>query len=261
MSRAVSLRLVLFASLLFTADSSSAGEPFPRIVETANFLVNGPTSEIGELVGQRAEQFRREIALAWLGTEIPTSEHVNLIYVNIDPSRSIGRTIVSRKNRGHYVRLTGPLEDVSEYMVAHEVAHTVIAAKYGLEFPAWANEGIASVYDEPARCQIREGIERDFVANNSWPQIADVMAEPIRSQSQYTVAASLTQLLVTQNSRTQFIAFVEAGQGHGWDAALRDHYDISGVGELQLLWQRWVFNQVSNRERRSVAMSSQRSAY
>src|SRR5262249_56627697 len=54
-------------AVLLAAVLSSLGAPYP----TTNFLVEAPTAQIAQQVGQWAEHYRREKAIQWLGAEMP----------------------------------------------------------------------------------------------------------------------------------------------------------------------------------------------
>lgn len=247
MTLRIAATVFIGAATVLGSQAAHARENYPDTARTANFLVDAPSTSVAKLVAQRAEELRRKIAVTWFGSELPKSEHVNLVYVEVDEGRSVGRTFVSPVNDGHFVSLVGPIEEVSEHMLAHEVTHTVIAARYGLDFPAWANEGIASIYDDRECYLIREGIERDFVLERIWPNLAEVLARPIRSQTEYTVAASLTQFFLARGSRSQFMQFSELGLSRGWDVALHQCYAIRDVAQLQDAWQAWITDVVIDR--------------
>jgi len=57
-------RLIFFFAAAFT----SAGAKY----RTPNFEVDAPTRQIAEQVGKAAERCRKEIAIDWLGKEMPT---------------------------------------------------------------------------------------------------------------------------------------------------------------------------------------------
>ncbi|MCY2968229.1 MAG: hypothetical protein NT069_32135, partial [Planctomycetota bacterium] len=56
---------VMFWGLLVSANCPAAE------YTTRNFRVNAPTDEIAKKVGETAEFFRKEIAIEWLGRELP----------------------------------------------------------------------------------------------------------------------------------------------------------------------------------------------
>jgi hypothetical protein len=66
------------------------------------------------------------------------------------------------------------------------------------------------------------------------------MTSSIRSQRQYTAAASLTQFFLARGGRDTFLQFVEDGGLLGWEYALQTHYRIRNIQELQVGWEQWA---------------------
>src|SRR6185295_18569994 len=95
-------------------------------------------------------------------------------------------------------------------------------------------EGIASQYDDPVR---RARTPARPV------QLARLLASksiPARDQDTYAAATSLVEFLLTKGSKQKVVEFAMAGKAHGWDAALRQHYRIESVSELEHAWQAWT---------------------
>ncbi len=53
----------------------------------------------------------------------------------------------------------------------------------------------------------------------------------------YGQSASVTVLLVSRGTPSQFVRFVKAATKSGYDRALRDEYSIAGVAQLEQLWK------------------------
>ena len=53
--------------VLVAAALSSLGAGY----RTANFVVEAPTQQMSEQIGKAAEKYRRELAIEWLGKEMP----------------------------------------------------------------------------------------------------------------------------------------------------------------------------------------------
>jgi hypothetical protein len=53
----------------------------------------------------------------------------------------------------------------------------------------------------------------------------------------YAQSASLTAFLVNRGSPSQFVRFVKQATYCGYDRALREAYNIEGIGELEKLWR------------------------
>ena len=132
--------------------------------------------------------------------------------------------------------------------LAHEMAHVVLATRFPHpnRLPAWLEEGIASRYDDEDRQKTRQAQITYFVETGHWPSVDSLFtAANIAAQDKelYTVAASLTEFLLSRNSDKQMLLeFGQYGNTAGWDAALQKYYGIRDVVQLQGRWQRWVTN-------------------
>src|SRR5437762_11489495 len=58
--------LVVAAAIL----SAGAGRPYVS-VRSQHFIVSAPTQQLANEICQTAEQFRRDLAIEWLGRELP----------------------------------------------------------------------------------------------------------------------------------------------------------------------------------------------
>ena len=71
-------------------------------------------------------------------------------------------------------------------------------------------------------------------------------------QLSYAVSASLTQFLLSLDSKPTFVRFTVEGKAKGWDTALSRYYGIRNVRELQARWQNWTQGQTSLRTVKTV---------
>lgn len=237
----------LLLSIPWVARAVSPGAVSPDgargSARSANFLVHAPSDALAQEVVQRAERLRREIAFDWLGAELPQAAKLSLIHIKIDAQQSVGRTLPTQGSGGNLVWITSSEEAATGALLSHEILHTVVADRFGRDFPAWANEGLASRYDSRKRQRTRDRILRDAMLERLWPNLAEVMEGEVRTQLEYTAAASLTQFLLERGTPAQFLQFSEAGKLQGWSVALESYYAIAGTRQLQQQWQRWVVQQ------------------
>ncbi|HVJ67211.1 MAG TPA: hypothetical protein VM510_04460, partial [Caulifigura sp.] len=63
--------LALVAIVASSASQAVAQQPASPAYRTANFVVNAPTQEIAQKVGDCAEYWREELAIDWLGKKLP----------------------------------------------------------------------------------------------------------------------------------------------------------------------------------------------
>src|SRR5688572_3051037 len=73
--------------------------------ETPNFTVVAESPLRGAEVGQLAEGYRREIALEWLGRELPAASERTLVQVRLSAGPSQARTLVSPAGEDHHIAI------------------------------------------------------------------------------------------------------------------------------------------------------------
>ena len=244
--------------------SGAASAPAASIASSTHFTVLAPNQRLADTVVQRAETLHLRIGAAWLGRTLPATRTTlpratTTIYLEIDEERSFARTLVDAPEGGHLVWLVGSQEAITGHLLEHELAHVVLASRFGDSMPIWANEGIASRYDNQRRKTIRQQKLAGFVAMDSWPHLDRLLVGEIRQQWQYAAAVSLTDYLVERGGRTKFIQFV-ADSTDNIDTALAAHYGIRSLSQLQHQWQQAVREQVSGQQRPTVIATAREAA-
>jgi hypothetical protein len=243
------IRLAAILAALLPATVHAYGYAFSE-----NFIVSTPDSvsrttdqELAKQVLHRAEAFRREIALQWLGAELPKGAGQTSISVVLSASEDSGLTWAKdRPDRTlHSVYLRTSTENAVACTLHHEIVHVVLAtfAPYPNRLPSWLEEGIASRYDDDTRRAAREQMRRTWVRSGQIPRLAELLENPdILSvdESAYASATSLVSFLLTKGNERTLLRFAADGQRYGWEAALRAHYRINGHAELQTQWQAWL---------------------
>ncbi len=197
-----------------------------------------------------AEQWRSVIAQEWLGKELPPGVGQTTVNVSHSATRDAGLTWAKddARRRFHTLYMSTSPERALGSTLAHEMAHVVLATRFPHpnRLPAWLEEGIASRYDDEDRQKTRQAQITYFVETGHWPSVDSLFtAANIAAQDKelYTVAASLTEFLLSRNSDKQMLLeFGQYGNTAGWDAALQKYYGIRDVVQLQGRWQRWVTN-------------------
>ena len=196
----------------------------------------------------KSEQYRSEIAGELFGKSLPRDG--TKVTINLDSEGKSSQLTWARdipQRTGHTVYLNGKPGLELDHLLKHETAHTVLATQYPLDkrLDGWIEEGLASRYDDAGRQHIRADILNDFKAGKTNLNVGLLLTRDgnIHSSDQktYAVATSLTDYLTTRAGGMQkFLQFAEAGRDKGWDNALRTHYNINGVADLQREWQNWL---------------------
>jgi hypothetical protein len=206
---------------------------------------------------RQADDYRKDIALEWLGEELPPS--VGRTVINISFSETDDRGLTWAKDHPdrqfHNVYLTTSRQKAIGAALAHEIAHVVLASQFPHphRLPAWLEEAIASGYDGQDRQQVRQRMLGWFVRTGNWPRLERILTArrvPVTDQVSYTVACALSEFLLSQGGKQALLRFGQDGRQHGWDQALQMHYGIASVDQLQERWQAWAAGQRGQLARR-----------
>jgi len=232
----------IVACVVLSISGPAAGT---RLTSSDNFIVMAPDQPLAEEIRDTAEQLRKEIALAWLGAELPAGKGRTIVTVNVvdEADRALTWLIDHPQRTMHSTWLTCPREAATGPLLAHEITHVVLATRFEGRVPAWADEGIASLQDDPRRIAIRNRMVAIWARDRTWPDLTRVLsAQAIAAHDRraYAIAASLTQCLVARGGRARFLQFAIEGKEHGWDQALQRYYGIPTTRQLQTEWQIWT---------------------
>jgi hypothetical protein len=205
------------------------------------------TQEFAQALLAKAEEYRRQIALDWLGEELPPGVGRTSINVFFSDHEDSGTTwAMDGSHRPmHTVYLRTSADRALGHTLQHEMAHVVLATYYPHphRLPAWVEEGVASHYDSDERRHKRDSLLRFWARRKNWPSVEGVLnrenisAEDVAS---YAVAVSLSSMLLADGGKKKFLECAETASRDGWPRALAHFYQIRDAGELQQQWQDWV---------------------
>jgi hypothetical protein len=241
--------MVSVLGLLAVAPAHGAGYAFDE-----NFIVHTPeqappdkAKHFAEEVLARAAEFRGEVAREWLGEELPDGEGRTVINVEFSSETDQGLTWAKdHPDRTlHSVFLVTSRGKATGSTLHHEIAHTVFATRYPHPYrlPSWLEEGIACRYDDEAAKLRRRDIIRRWTDAGRMPRLAQLleMSDIVSyDDDAYAAGTSLVSFLLTRGDRMTLLNFAESGQQNGWARALRSHYGIAHLEELQAEWEAWV---------------------
>lgn len=215
-----------------------------EIVSTENFIVVAPDALIAAEVLKEAEFFRKRIALAYLGEELPAGAGRTVISVELSDTedRASFWPVDHSRRTHHRLWLTTSRQTAAGSKLAHEITHLVLEVRYGNLLPKWADEGFASMQDGRERTAIRERIVRETTFVQRWP-ITRVLSLTGRmsahDQDAYAASTSFTEFLMTRGDAARTLEFAVQGMQHGWERAAHAHYGMS-LAELGAAWQKWL---------------------
>ena len=242
------LAVIAYLSSTFVACISVASAG--ALESSDNFIVlvaDDTEPGFAQQVLDRAEEYRQDIAIEWLGEALPPSVGRAIVNVKLAMETDKGLTwaIDDPRRTHHAVYLTTSSENALGKTLQHEMAHVVFATQfpYPNRLPPWLEEGIASRYDDDERQGTRDQILGWTARTGNWPDLLRVLESSTIStndQLSYAVASSLVDYLLTQGEKENLFRFAVSGQRIGWDRALNRNYAFENVDQLRSAWQDWV---------------------
>jgi hypothetical protein len=229
--------------------------------KTTNFVVEAPTAAAARQVAEHAEKYRKIIARAWLGHELPAWPVPCPIHVRLTSGEAGGVTNFSfhgGRVTEQTMTVEGRLDRILASALPHEVTHTVFAAYFGGPMPRWADEGASLLSEDQREKQRHDQIVLHLLARRGdlpLSQLFRLEEYPRDLIGFYGQGYSVSRFLVEIGGRPRFLQFVRDGLRTGWDRAAHDHYGLADVQELDRAWRSWhtVKTAAAQRGRRAVA--------
>jgi hypothetical protein len=249
---------VLLAATLFWLPVPAWGANYgssPRVLggtgvsaRSQSFVVTAPTADLAREVCEAAERFRRDLAIEWLGEELPPWRDMCPIHVSVGPHLGAGGetsfSFVNGEPRDWRMHIQGSRERILDSVLPHEISHTIFATHFGQPLPRWADEGAATSVEHHSERAKQERLLIQFlktdrgIAFNHMFAMKDYPRDilPIYSQGY-----SLARYLIALGGRRKFVDYVGDGmKWNNWTLATQRHYGISSLHELQVTWLDWV---------------------
>ncbi|MCA9108340.1 MAG: hypothetical protein KDA52_00215 [Planctomycetaceae bacterium] len=214
-----------------------------------NYLVEASTPQIASVVASEAEAWRSAFAKDWLGSELETWSVRCCIIVDEQKPKPGGLTsYVVDDGQATEFRMTiyGPLGEMLETVLPHEVSHAVLASYLGQIIPRWADEGIALMSESMSVRKRQRLLAREIIESKEAPSLRTVLstldypADHNRVLEFYAHSHSLTEFLVKRGSKRRLIQFLEDCPDRAWDEAVRHHYAFPNVEAMEVAWRDWV---------------------
>jgi hypothetical protein len=214
--------------------------------KTKNFRVEAPTPQVAKQIAKAAEKLRKELALEWLGEELPSWKEPCPVIVTLSmdyPAGSTSFSFAKRQVRSQKIEIRGPLDRLLVSALPHEIAHAIFAHRFGTPVARWADEGGAVLSEDKNQSERQERILRKVLESDKKLSISRLLAVrdyPMDVEAFYAQAYSLTRFLVEKNDKKKFVKFLAQGMEDGWEEAVRMHYGYETIEALEEAWLEFV---------------------
>jgi hypothetical protein len=215
---------------------------------SANFIVETADPQMAARISQAAEQYRHDMAVAWLGQAMPNWAQPCPMTVQVAPNLGAGGATNFVFDNGEVfgwrMTIQGSSERVLDSVLPHEITHMVFASYFRRPLPRWADEGGATSVEHVSEKQKHRQMLVQFLRTGrgiAFGQLFTMTEYPPDVMPLYAEGYSLAEFLIYRGGRRKFVAFLADGMGDGqWAAAVEKHYAVSDLPTLQNTWVAWV---------------------
>jgi len=235
---------ILRAAVILTALAVTTGAQY----RTPNFIINTADPRLAKEFGDTAERQRRELAVSWLGHELPRWSSPCPITVKVGPNLGAGGATTFMFDKGEVfgwrMSIQGSRQRVLDSVLPHEITHMVFASHFRQPLPRWADEGGATSVEHVSEKNKHRQMLYQFLRTGrgiAFNRMFAMREYPPDIMPLYAQAHSVAEYLIAQGGRRKYVDFVGDGLESGdWQGALRRHYNVDGAGRLQQTWVAWV---------------------
>ncbi|MEZ6134789.1 MAG: hypothetical protein R3C53_07760 [Pirellulaceae bacterium] len=252
--RTVSLAILSICALAEVASAQLVQRSVQQhVAQSQNFIVFAPSPQSAAEVAKVAEQHRQELALHWLGKELPAWPQRCPIHVNSGPFGAQGETRYSLLPGGTAgdwaMTVTGTPERILDSVLPHEITHTIFATHFaalGKYVPRWADEGACTTVEHDVeKRKHREHLDRFLKSGRglAFNTMFKLKEYPQDILPLYAQGHSAVQFLIDQGGAQKFVQFLEAGmRTERWAEELRSFYEYKSIGDFQVSWNQWLYD-------------------
>lgn len=243
---ALRLRCLLLAFLIVAGLGSVEAATY----QTVNFSVTAERQDVAEQVARKAELYRRQLAVFWIGKPLPNWSRPCKISVREGALGAGGQTTF-QFTRGEVLnwrmQVQGTLDRILDSVLPHEINHTIFACHFRRPLPRWADEGAATLFEHRSEQLKQLALLNEVIRNrNEMISLRDLLSMKEYPQGQrpmltlYAQGYALADFLVQQKGRHAYLKFIADGERGGWEEAIRANYDHEGIESLEKNWRGWV---------------------
>lgn len=222
-------------------------------------VVTGVDTDRAAIIAACVDETRRRVEILLVGTaELrpwvpPCTVHVHrdreafALAVSDAPAASGGATSIEFVGDSVSLRRIDVIAAADGDVPAalpHEVVHVVLADHFtDVPPPRWADEGLATLFDDPVKQRGHEADFRRAAAHGQAWSVADLIdlelepADTARQRLFYGQSAALVRWLLAREDGTTFLRFVADAAREGPAASMRNHYGLSSADDLEQAWR------------------------
>jgi hypothetical protein len=237
---------IVRAAILFAALASlGAGRP-QYSARSQFFLVTAPTPQLAQEVCQAAEAMRRDLAIEWLGQELPPWRDICPISVKLDAGAGGATSFVFQGGMPTQwtMSIQGTRERILDSVLPHEITHTIFATHFGRPLPRWADEGGATTVEHTSEKTKQDHLLVRFLTTDRGIPFNNMFAMrdyPKDILPLYSQGYSLVRYLLDQGGKRKYVEYIGEGlRTNNWTAATQRYYGFGSLSELQVAWVDWV---------------------
>jgi hypothetical protein len=214
-----------------------------------NFIVSASTPALAQEICESAENYRRDLAIEWLGAELPPWRQPCPIEAQVHPQLGAGGATQFSFSRqgmpfGWSMSVQGSKERVLDSVLPHEVTHTIFASHFGRPLPRWADEGACTTVEHNSEKHKQDRFLIEFLMTERGIPFNKMFAMkeyPPDMLPLYAQGYSLARYLIMQGGKRKYVQYVGEGmQSENWPAVTRKYYGHKDLSDLQVTWLEWV---------------------
>ncbi len=219
--------------------------------QSENFIVLCRDPKLAAEVSKEAERLRRDLAIHWLGSELPPWSRRCPIQVTAGPKLGAGgetRFALYNGNVGDWqMSVQGTPERILDSVLPHEITHTILASHFAplnVHVPRWADEGACTTVEHDSEQNKHKKMLVDFMRTGRampFNRMFTLKDYPDDILPLYAQGHSVVEFLIAQSGPKEFISFLHQGMQTGnWEKSVRDHFGYETLGKLQIQWNSWI---------------------
>jgi len=216
---------------------------------TTNFIVKARTPALAREVAEAAEKFRKELALEWLGRELPRWTNPCRVTVQDGPNLGAGGatsfTFPINAPRQYFIMsIQGSRKRILDSVLPHEVTHTIFATHFQRPLPRWADEGACTTVEHEEEKSKQRRMLIQFLTTGrgiAFNRMFAMKEYPRDILPLYSQGYALARYLIYQGGKRKFVRYVGAGmQSNNWHETTQKFYGFRDLSDLQVRWLAWV---------------------